>query len=111
MKQITTITNDTVQKLRLVGENNEQIDFKLRYLPSQQAWYFDLSYQGIDIDNMKLVTSPNLLRQWENYLPFGLACLTLDGADPFFIDDFIDERVQIYLLGEEDLETVEDLYY
>lgn len=107
MRQITEIDSTPRQRLNLVGENNERISFTLQYRPTQQSWYFDLSYEGFEVYGVKLLNSPNVLRQWINVLPFGISCAVPDGTDPYFVDDFTSERVVVYLLNAEEVQLVE----
>lgn len=108
MRIITEVGQEPNQKLNLIGENNERIDFVLRYKPSQQAWYFDISYESFSVNGIKVVNSPNLLRQYENIIPFGLGCSVTDGTDPYFIDDFTDGRATLALLNEADIQQIEE---
>lgn len=100
MRQITEISTSANQRLRLVGENNEQIDLVLQYKPTQQSWYFTLTYQGRTIGSKRVCESPNLLNQFRNVVPFGLACRVPEGGEPYFVEDFATGRVQLYLLNE-----------
>lgn len=106
MRRITEISNSPSQRLTLIGENNEQIPFELRYRPTQQAWYFSLEFNGTVIKDRKLVASPNILNQQRNKLPFGIMCVVPDGTEPYFLDDFQDDRVLVFLLNEEEKEGV-----
>lgn len=106
MRKITEITESARQRLRIVGENNEQIDFTLTYRPTQQSWYFDMDYEGKRISSKRLTNSPNVLNQLRNSLPFGIMCVVQDGSEPYFIDDFTTDRVQLYLLNNEEKEQV-----
>lgn len=108
MKYITEITSDARQKLDLIGENGESITLKLNYKPTQQGWFFDIEYDGFVLKGMRIVNGLNLLRQWENIIPFGFMVKTIDGLDPFYQDDFTKQRAFFFLLNEEDVQTVED---
>ena len=107
MKQITELTNDSKQLYTVIGENGEQIKFNLYYYATQESWYFDISYLTTTINGLKLTNFPNILRQWKNILPFGLACTVTDGFDPYYIDDFVNGRVSVFLLNSDDVTTVE----
>lgn len=108
MKLITDIGNNPHTKLTLIGENNENIAMTLNYNPTQEAWYFDLQYLEFSVNNIKLVNSPNNLRQFSNKLPFGLGCFVSDGSEPYFIDDFLTGRVIINLLTESEVSLIEE---
>lgn len=110
MKKITEITADASQKFRIIGENREEIIFKLEYRPTQYAWYFSVEFEDFFLNGCKLCHYPNILRQYKNILPFGIMCLVPDGTEPFFIDDFVKERVNIFLLTESEVEEVEEIF-
>tara|TARA_R110000851_G_scaffold306239_4_gene464496 strand:- start:949 stop:1287 length:339 start_codon:yes stop_codon:yes gene_type:complete len=111
MKKITEISADSRQKLTLVGENNEQIKFTLEYKPTQQSWYFDIELDSFNVYGLKLVNSPNALRNYTNLIPFGISCIVSDGSDPYFVDDFTSGRCEIFLLTEEEVGIIEEEVY
>ena len=47
MQQITSITSEPKQRMTLVLENNKTVDFLLYYLPRQQSWFYDFTYNNI----------------------------------------------------------------
>lgn len=110
MIQLKNITNSSNQSMVLSGENGEQITFQLIYQPTQQLWYFNLSYLDFDAKGINLVVSPNILYKFKHLLPFGIAVISKDGQDPFYIDDFLTERVIIYLLDTVDLAALNPLF-
>jgi len=110
MIKITEITDEAKQQFTLIGENQESISFYLEYKPSQQSWYFNLEYLNTTANGLKLVNSPNVIRNYKNVLPFGISCIVTDGTDPYFIDDFINDRVQIFLLNEAEVVQIEELF-
>lgn len=107
MRQLTEIGIEPIQKFNVVGENNEQIELKLMYKPTQESWYFDIVYGDFVLNGQKIVSSPNLLKQYENLLPFGISCVVEDGSEPYFINDFFTGRATLNLLTKEDIETIE----
>ncbi len=107
MLLINNITNDPSQTLTLVGENQEQITLHLYYKPTQQGWFYDISYKNFTANGLKMVGSINTLRQWKSSIPFGLACISKDGYDPWFLDDFQSGRMSLYLLNADDVKQIE----
>lgn len=105
MLLITGLTSDATQEFTLVGEQGENISFKLYYFPGQIGWFYDVSYGNFNVTGQRLVVSPNTLNQWINIIEFGLGCTSSDGDDPFYIDDFISGRISLYLLNSTDIET------
>lgn len=108
MIEITEITNDAKQKLNFVGENGEKIVFTLDYQPFQQNWIFSLTYLDFFVSGCSLKNSANILKQYDNILPFGISCSVRDGTDPYYIDDFTTGRVKITLLTASEAEEIKD---
>lgn len=110
MRTITEINNDSKQQLTFVTEDDYSFDFYIEFKPTQNGWFFDIEYGDFISYGNRLCNSPNILRQFKNILPFGIACTVNDGGEPYFIDDFASERVQIHLLtASEVLEMESDV--
>lgn len=111
MIYLDRLTNDPMQQYTLVGENGEQIPFSLRYLPRQQSWMYSISYGDFTANGKLLHLSINALRQWKNIIPFGLCIMSSDGFEPYYINDFVTDRVQLYLLDAAEVAELEqDLF-
>lgn len=107
MLYINKITNAAQQQLILTGIPGLQITMTLRFMPRVQRWVMGVKWQDFEAEGIVLVGSLNLLRQFKNTLPFGIACLRADGLDPYQIDDFQNEVANLYLLDSTDVQTVE----
>lgn len=104
------ITDYPAQRFQVVGENKEQINIALRYMPSVQSWRMDISYNDFKAYGLVLVNSPNILRQWKNILPFGLNIGSIDGVDPMYLDDFSKGRVSMTLLNSSERDVMEQIF-
>lgn len=111
MQQLTELTSNPKQKMQIVLETNETVDFSMYFYPTQQSWYFDFSYKDITSNGNKLVLSPNLLRSYKNILPFGFMLQSQDGVDPFSIEDFTNGRVNFFVLNSNEVQEVEREVY
>lgn len=107
MKQIDKLTASSKQKFIIAAETGEDIEIYLQYNPSQESWNISLSYQDFVINGLQLVVGGNILRQYSNVIPFGLAVGSLDGLDPKYITDFVSGRVALILLNEFEIEAIE----
>jgi hypothetical protein len=58
----------------------------------------------------RLVTSPNILWQFRNQLPFGLAVVTTANAEPLNQTDLSDGTTIVYLLEGADLADFATLF-
>lgn len=111
MKLIKEFTDSPKQKCKLVLDNNKTADFYMWYAPTQQSWYFNFSYENITSNGNKIVLGFNILRSFKNIIPFGLMVKSLDGVDPFDLNDFKSGRVSFYLLNSEDVQAIEKEIY
>ena len=107
MKKITSITSRAKQRMALVLDNNETVDFTLYYLPRQQSWFYNFTYKDLTVNCSKVVLTPNSLRQFRKIIPFGLSFVADGYVEPFAIDDFSTGRVVMYVLNSDEVKQVE----
>lgn len=110
MKLIDAITDYPFQKMTVIGDNKERIDLTFRYMASQQLWRLDVSYGDFSAYGLLCMQSINLLRQWQDILPFGLMVRSVDGQDPFYLNDFSSGRIVLFYLNQSDLNALEAAY-
>lgn len=73
----------------------------LYFIPMQQSWFIqELTYGDFILRNIRITTYPNILYQWRNILPFGIACHTIDFRNPSFQEDFSSGASKLYFLTE-----------
>lgn len=111
MLKVADITNDPIQKFTVNTKDGKKLVLKLRYLPTQNAWFLDIDYNNgsFVLFGTKVVSSYNLLLQYEYLVPFGIAVLTENQSEPYFLDDFITERSTMYILEEKsDFEAIKE---
>jgi len=108
MKQIEGLTNEASQLHHILLEDKTTAEITIAFLPSIQRWQIDISHERLTASGMLITNNPNFIRQYRHTAEFGLACIAVDGVDPFQIDDFSTGRVGLYLLEGTDLNYVED---
>jgi len=106
-RQVDKLTNAARQKCNLIGDNGEVVTLELYFLSTQNGWAYNLSYNDFVLNGALLTVSPNCLRSWQNLLPFGLMCNSIDGYEPQFINDFVDGRITLYLLNRVEVLQIE----
>lgn len=111
MIEITEITDEPRQKLDITLENNEVITLQLEFSTQQQGWFASFAYGEFAINSFRLTTAANILRQYRELLPFGIAISTPDQSEPIFIDDFSTQRINFFVLNQEEVEDVENTFY
>ena len=107
---ITNIKSSSRQTFKVRIPDGDIATFNIYYLPSQRGWYFDVEYGTFKSTGLHLVNSANVLSAYRNILRWGLSCQTEDGSEPFFVDDLSTGRVKLYLLTDEELDLLEELY-
>jgi hypothetical protein len=113
MQTITDIGQEAKQKHIIITENNEQFDLELFYSSVWQGWFCNISYANgnktLTINGTRITTHINILRQWENVLPFGLMCECDDNQEPMFIEDFASGRARLSILTPEEVKQINNL--
>ncbi len=108
MKKIGGIGNEDLQSIKVTKFDGTQYELILNFRFATNCWYMTVIDRAVVIKNIKVVTCPNLLRQFDSYFDFGIACLTENLVDPRFIDDFLFERSVLYTLTPEDVLSYEE---
>lgn len=111
MKQITSLTSEYKQNLTISIDTGKILKLNFRYSETQSCWFYEFTYEGFRAGWYTLVNSPNMLREFQNILPFGIGCSTIDGQDPYFINDFTSGRAKVYILTKDEVFQIgRDLY-
>ncbi len=106
--QIINFTADPNQNIVLVLADGTTLSLDLSYYAGQEGWFYSLNYNSgqFIVNGRRLVTSPNMLAQFRNIIPFGLAVTTSDGYEPIFLTDFATRRANFYILESLDVEAI-----
>lgn len=106
MLLIQGLIDAPLQTTRQVLTDGSIATFVFYFMPMQQSWSIrELMYEGRTIRNIRITTYPNILYQWRNVLPFGLACETVDKRNPSFQEDFASGASKLYILTAEDVDA------
>lgn len=118
MNKVNGITEQATQVIGLTLEDGSRATLAIYFRPQQNGWFFDLSWPGnpsVPVPflsrNRRVVTSANMLRQFRDYIPFGLAVFTPDNADPMTQTCFVDGIAEVVLLNAADVAAVEAAVY
>lgn len=101
MYQIKQITSDSLQQQTLVLPDGTQIGLTMYYRPLQYGWFINEITFGstFTLQGLRITVSPNMLHQFRNQIPFGLACVTATKREPTQITDFSSGAFQLYVLS------------
>ncbi len=111
MKLIEGLTDQSKQSTVLTLTDGSKVLLYLEFRSQQKGWFFDITWNTASILGQRLVTSPNVLRQYLNVVPFGIAVVTTDGSEPLTVSDFSEDTVSLYLLEGSDLSDIETQVY
>ncbi len=111
MQEILGITDEPRQNLTFVLEDNSLLSITLEYRSNIRGWFYSLSSPDFTLNNKKLVSAPNILHKYSNVLKYGIAVYSTEGIDPAFVEDFIEQKIRIYVLNESDVENTREFYY
>ena len=98
MLVVDKLTDSPIQTFSIPLSTRMSVDFKLYFYSTQKSWYFDFAYNGKQFNGHKLVLGANILRCYQNVIPFGVAIQAIDDVEPYKIDDFSSGRVQFCVL-------------
>ena len=109
MYQIQNLTNNARQKQNLVLPDGTFISIEIYFIEMQQGWFItSLEYGSFVLKGIRISNSPNIIRQFKNQIPFGLACFSNAEREPSLIDDFLSENSKLFVLTEEEVQEYED---
>lgn len=99
MLLIQQITSDALQQQTLVLPTGDTFLLQLYFRPMQYGWFINqLTYGDFQLQGLRISNNPNLLYQWRNKLPFGLACYSSSGREPSQQEDFSSGASKLYVL-------------
>ena len=107
MQEITITENSTIE---IINAENETYTGYINYNSSRQGWFLDLVSENFSIYGLRITSVPNILRQWQKKLGFGIGVLCENNSEPFFLEDFNTGRAKLYLIEPADLKYQDILY-
>jgi hypothetical protein len=110
MIKINNLTSEYKQSLSITLDGKITFILTLEFMPQQLGWFYSIQHKTTTLRNKKLKVATNILYQYQNTLPFGIMCVTADGYEPYFIDDFTDGRVELYVYDQNEFEQLKIVY-
>lgn len=104
MFQIQNLTADTLQQQTLVLPDSSLIQIQIYFVPLQTGWFLtNLQYGAFQTTGVRISNSPNMLNQFRNQIPFGLACFSSQSREPTQQADFQSGASLLYILTAEEV--------
>ncbi len=98
---VQQITTDPRQQMTLVLPDGSSLTMTIYFVPMQNGWFItNLTYKTFILNGFRVVVSPNMLNQYRNKIPFGLACYSVDNREPSLQEDFSSFACNLYILSE-----------
>ena len=112
MKIIQGITDAPNQQMDVLIEGGTVATLTLYYREQQQAWFYDINWNGNFIcSGRQVVVHPNMLRQFRNLIPFGLAAFSPSNLEPLSQNAFADGTGTLVLLNATDVTNAESTFF
>ena len=115
MIQVSNLDSDAKQNTAVVLADGTAVVLAFAFRAATQRWKVDVTYNGKTYAGLGLCLHPNLLRGFRGVLPFGIFCSSIDGLDPYSVDDFSTGRVSVYILdstfGNTEVQNVETDFF
>lgn len=104
MFQIQNITDDSRQRQALVLPDGTEILLSIYFIPMQLGWFItSLVYQDFVLTGLRITNSPDILYQFRNQIPFGIACISDQDREPTQQQDFSSGASKLYVLTAEEV--------
>src|SRR4051812_11454805 len=98
MQKLNNLTDAADQLMTVTLDDGSTLQLELFYRPGIQRWTVDIIHPLLNMKGFNLALGPNILRQWRNLIPFGIAVDTVTGLDPMNAEDFAQGNNSIYIL-------------
>ena len=102
MQIITGITSDPKQTISIPLTDGTSVSLNLDFKPQQLGWFYSIAYSAkttnFQLTGSRLVTSPNILRQYQDIIPFGISVVTQGNVEPTTQTAFTDGTIAAFLL-------------
>ena len=110
MLQVQNWTTDTDQTQAVILPDGSRITLEIYFRAQQQGWFIKkLVWNSFEVDGLRITNNPNMLLQWKNLIPFGLACFTTDGREPSLQQDFSSGASILYVLTSDEIAQLDDI--
>jgi len=109
MNKINQITNNSRQRQTIPLDDGRTFEIALYYMPMQLGWFIEeIKFGDFTLSSLRITNSPNMLHQFKNKLPFGLACISLDDREPSQQQDFTSGNSVLYVLEEAEVKAYQE---
>lgn len=109
MNYISNITSNALQQQNIVLPDGTTFSMTMYYVPLQYGWFFtNITYKTFVLNSVRITNNPNMLYQFQNLIPFGIACFSASQREPSQQEDFLSGASKLYVLTEEECSAYAD---
>lgn len=104
MYLVQQVTSDANQKTSLILPDGTSVTLQIYFRPMQFGWFIEsLAYASFTLNGLRITNSPNVLNQFRNQIPFGLACYSTQNREPSQSTDFSSGASKLYILTQDEV--------
>lgn len=107
MNLLTGFSDSPNQSTVITLDDGSSATIVLYFRAQQKGWFYDLIYGEFSLLGQRLVCGENIIRQFRDQVPFGLAVLSESRRDPSKITSLSSRETVIILLNSEDVNLIE----
>lgn len=103
---IENITDAPLQAQNLTLPDSSIVSLTIYFVPMQQGWFIrNLTYNNFILNGLRITNNGNMLLQYQNLIPFGLACFSTGNREPSLQQDFSSGASRLYILDQVDVQS------
>ncbi|NCX94761.1 MAG: hypothetical protein EBX40_08805 [Gammaproteobacteria bacterium] len=108
-QQIDGLTNDPKQEFFAVIDGYDSAKINLEWKPNQYGWFMAVTWGTFEASSIRLAYNLNILHQFKNQLPFGIAITSNNQLDPI-TENAWTTNSQFIVLNAADVETIAGVF-
>jgi hypothetical protein len=110
MNLIQQVTSDALQQQTIALPDGTTFVLTIYFVPQQYGWFItSLTYQNFTLNGYRIFNSTNILHQYRNQIPFGIACYgSQNEREPTQQQDFSSGACSLYLLTAAETQQYSD---
>lgn len=111
MKLINSLSDAADQLVTVTLDDGSNVQLEFIFRAGAQRWFLNVIHPALTLNGFGITQGPNILRQWRNLIPFGIAVQSVDLIDPIQSTDFQSGRVAVYVLNASEVKQVEQTVF
>jgi hypothetical protein len=110
MFKLNNLTNEARQNKSYRFLTTDVV-IQLYYSEVNLGWFITILYNDFKLENVRLTCCKNFLNHYRRKIKWGLKVTSKDDLDPYNIEDFVSDRIQLYFLTPDEVDYVTNIEY